>query len=61
VAAQAGHRRADRLFALTEPGSGSDAASLRTTAIRDDAQDDHYIVNGSKRYITNAPQAGCSR
>ncbi len=42
-------------FALTEPGSGSDAASLRTTAIKDG---DHYIVNGSKRYITNAPQAG---
>lgn len=42
-------------FALTEPGSGSDAASLRTTAIRDG---DAYIVNGSKRYITNAPQAG---
>ena len=42
-------------FALTEPGAGSDAASLRTTAIQDG---DHYIVNGSKRYITNAPQAG---
>ena len=42
-------------FALTEPGSGSDAASLRTTAIRDG---DVYVVNGSKRYITNAPQAG---
>ena len=46
-------------FALTEPGAGSDAASLRTTAIRgQDAEGDHYIVNGSKRYITNAPQAG---
>ena len=42
-------------FALTEPGAGSDAAALRTTAIKDG---DHYIVNGSKRYITNAPQAG---
>ncbi len=42
-------------FALTEPGSGSDAASLTTQAIRDG---DHYIVNGTKRYITNAPQAG---
>lgn len=41
-------------FALTEPEAGSDAASLRTTAIRDG---DHYVVNGSKRYITNAPQA----
>ena len=46
-------------FALTEPEAGSDAASLRTTAIRGtDAQGDHYLVNGSKRYITNAPQAG---
>jgi hypothetical protein len=46
-------------FALTEPEAGSDAASLRTTAIRGtDAQGDHYIVNGTKRYITNAPQAG---
>ncbi len=42
-------------FALTEPDSGSDAASLRTTAIRDG---DHYVVNGTKRYITNAPHAG---
>ena len=46
-------------FALTEPDAGSDAASLRTMAIRDtDDQGDHYIVNGTKRYITNAPQAG---
>ncbi|WP_426174031.1 acyl-CoA dehydrogenase family protein [Massilia sp. TWR1-2-2] len=41
-------------FALTEPGSGSDAASLRTSAVRDG---DFYILNGSKRYITNAPEA----
>lgn len=41
-------------FALTEAGSGSDAASLRTSAVRDG---DHYIINGSKRYITNAPEA----
>ena len=46
-------------FALTEPDAGSDAASLRTTAIRgSDADGDHYIVNGTKRYITNSPQAG---
>ena len=46
-------------FALTEPEAGSDAASLRTTARRaTDAQGDHYIVNGSKRFITNAPTAG---
>ena len=42
-------------FALTEPGSGSDAASLTTTARLDG---DAYIVNGTKRYITNAPEAG---
>jgi len=42
-------------FALTEPEAGSDAASLRTTAVRDG---DHYIVNGTKRFITNAPHAG---
>jgi acyl-CoA dehydrogenase len=41
-------------FCLTEPGAGSDAASLRTTAIR---QGDHYVVNGTKRYITNANRA----
>ncbi|MBM94501.1 MAG: acyl-CoA dehydrogenase [Oceanospirillaceae bacterium] len=42
-------------FALTEPGAGSDAASLRTTAVRDG---DFYVLNGTKRYITNAPEAG---
>ncbi len=41
-------------FCLTEPDAGSDAASLRTTAVRDG---DHYILNGSKRYITNAKVA----
>ncbi len=41
-------------FALTEPDAGSDAASIRTTAIRDG---DHYVINGTKRYITNAPIA----
>ena len=46
-------------FALTEPDAGSDAASLRTAALRGtDAQGEHYIVNGTKRYITNAPHAG---
>jgi acyl-CoA dehydrogenase len=42
-------------FALTEPEAGSDAAALRTTAVR---EGDHYIVNGTKRFITNAPHAG---
>ncbi len=42
-------------FCLTEPDSGSDAASLRTTARRDG---NGYILNGTKRYITNAPRAG---
>ena len=41
-------------FALTEPDSGSDAAALTTRAVRDG---DHYILNGSKRYISNAPFA----
>lgn len=42
-------------FALTEPEAGSDAASLRTSARLDG---DCYVINGTKRYITNAPQAG---
>jgi acyl-CoA dehydrogenase len=42
-------------FCLTEPDSGSDAASLRTAAVRDG---DEYVINGVKRFITNAPEAG---
>lgn len=42
-------------FALTEPEAGSDAGSLRTSARRDG---DHYVLNGTKRFITNAPHAG---
>ncbi|MEX0694081.1 MAG: acyl-CoA dehydrogenase family protein [Rhodospirillales bacterium] len=42
-------------FALTEPESGSDAASLRTTARMDGNE---YVLNGTKRFITNAPSAG---
>jgi acyl-CoA dehydrogenase len=42
-------------FALTEPEAGSDAASVRTKARRDG---DHYVLNGTKRFITNAPKAG---
>lgn len=41
-------------FALTEPGAGSDAASIATTATRDG---DEYVLNGSKRFITNAEAA----
>ena len=41
-------------FALTEPEAGSDAAGLKTKATRDG---DHYILNGTKRYITNANKA----
>ncbi|NWG53385.1 MAG: acyl-CoA dehydrogenase family protein [Hydrogenophilaceae bacterium] len=41
-------------FALTEPEAGSDSASVRTTAIRDG---DAYVLNGAKRYITNANKA----
>ena len=38
-------------FALTEPGAGSDAAALRTRAVRDG---DHYVIDGSKQFISNA-------
>ncbi|MDS7933133.1 acyl-CoA dehydrogenase family protein [Acinetobacter sp. V91_7] len=41
-------------FCLTEPDSGSDAAALKTSAIKDG---DYYILNGTKRFITNAPRA----
>ena len=38
-------------YCLTEPGSGSDAAALRTSAKRDG---DHYVLNGSKAFISGA-------
>ncbi|UJX46240.1 acyl-CoA dehydrogenase family protein [Xanthobacter sp. YC-JY1] len=41
-------------FALTEPEVGSDAGSVRTTARR---EGDAYVLNGTKRFITNAPHA----
>jgi acyl-CoA dehydrogenase len=41
-------------FALTEPGAGSNPAGLRTRAIRDG---DDWMINGQKRFITNAPIA----
>ncbi len=42
-------------FALTEPEAGSDAAALKTTAVRNG---DSYVLNGTKCFITNAPIAG---
>jgi len=42
-------------WALTEPGSGSDAAALRTSAIRDK---DHWLINGEKQFITQGSTAG---
>ena len=42
-------------YALTEPGSGSDAAAMRSEARR---ERDEYVLNGSKRFITNAGVAG---
>ncbi|AWB57255.1 acyl-CoA dehydrogenase family protein [Colwellia sp. Arc7-D] len=42
-------------FCLTEPDVGSDASAVKTTAIK---QGDEYIINGTKRFITNAPRAG---
>ena len=40
--------------AITEPQSGSDALAMETKAVR---KDDHYILNGRKTFITNAPEA----
>ncbi len=42
-------------FALTEPDVGSDAGSVKTTARREGGD---YVINGTKRFITNAPHAG---
>ncbi len=41
-------------LAMSEPGAGSDVMGMRTTAVRDGA---HYVLNGSKMWITNGPQA----
>jgi alkylation response protein AidB-like acyl-CoA dehydrogenase len=41
-------------FALTEPDVGSDSGSVKTSARRDG---DDFVINGTKRYITNAPSA----
>lgn len=42
-------------FALTEPDNGSDAGGIRTSARRDGSD---FVINGTKRYITNAVKAG---
>ncbi|MCD8085157.1 MAG: acyl-CoA dehydrogenase family protein [Clostridiales bacterium] len=42
-------------FCLTEPGAGSDAGSVRTTAVEDG---DYYVLNGTKSFISNGPIAG---
>ncbi len=42
-------------FALTEPDAGSDSAALKA---RGERVGDHYVLNGTKRFITNAPRAG---
>jgi acyl-CoA dehydrogenase len=47
-----GERRA--CFGQTEPDAGSDPGSMRTTAVRDG---DHYVINGTKRFITGAGKA----
>jgi butyryl-CoA dehydrogenase len=46
-------------YGLTEPGAGSDAGGTRTTARRDETPDgDSWVIDGGKRFITNAGQAG---
>jgi isovaleryl-CoA dehydrogenase len=44
-------------LAMSEPGAGSDVMGMRTTAIR---EGDSYVLNGSKMWITNAPEADTS-
>jgi len=41
-------------YALTEPGAGSDAAALRCSCVK---SGDHWVLNGTKQFITNAPEA----
>ena len=42
-------------FSLSEPGAGSDAGALEASAVRDG---DHYVLNGSKNWVTNGLRAG---
>src|SRR5262249_56223175 len=42
-------------WGLTEPGSGSDAAAMKSRAVR---EGDHFVLNGSKAFITNASVSG---
>ena len=42
-------------FSLSEPGAGSDAGALDASAVR---ESDHYVLNGSKNWVTNGQQAG---
>ncbi|WP_342806348.1 acyl-CoA dehydrogenase family protein [Alteromonas sp. M12] len=42
-------------LAMTEPGAGSDVKSIRTTAVK---QGEHYIINGSKTFISNGYESG---
>jgi acyl-CoA dehydrogenase len=44
-------------LALTEPDAGSDATSLKTTALKTEESNGQFLINGTKRYITNAPIA----
>jgi butyryl-CoA dehydrogenase len=50
------HARGEKIgaYCLTEPGAGSDAAALRTSAIR---KGDHYVLNGNKVFVTNGVAA----
>ena len=44
-------------LALTEPDAGSDATALKTTALKTGESNGQFLINGTKRYITNAPIA----